>query len=60
MSSIYGIQPLKLSEICCQAKIYATLSAAGTLAIQLMLKKEPFFFDRFSKTGRRIALNFNE
>ena len=26
MSSIYGIQPLKLSEICCQAKRYATLS----------------------------------
>ena len=52
-------------KLCCpkyaakSKKIWNTLSA-GTLAIQLMLKEEPFFFDRFPKTGRRIALNLNE
>ena len=35
-------------------------SLAGKLAIKFLLKEEPFFFDRFPKTGRRIALNLNE
>ena len=36
MSYIYGIQPLKLYEICCQSKKIWNTLYAGTLAIQLI------------------------
>ena len=43
-----------------EAVKYMLHSLSWQIAIQLMLKGEPFFFDRFPKTGRRIALNLNE
>ena len=61
MSSIYGIQPLKMSKYMPSKHIWNTL-LTDTLAIEFMLKEEPFFFYRFPipKTGRKIALNLNE